>query len=93
MWVKNEKGYLNLDNGQTLTVQEAKASTKLNPNFRVMMRSADGVSNLFCVQEGYRSAEDAQEALDTIMGSVDFVTVEAPEYEEEETEEDDEEDE
>lgn len=88
MWVKNEKGYLNLDNGQTLTVVESRDHTE----HRVMMRSADGVTPLYCVQDGYRTEEDAQEALDALMAGVDFVEVEKPEYEEEEVEEDEEED-
>jgi hypothetical protein len=89
MWVKSESNYLNLDNGQSLIVVESKDHTQ----HRIMMRSSDNVTNLYCVQGGYRSAEDAQEALDALMGSVDFYEVEVPEYEEVEEEDEEEEDE
>lgn len=86
MYVKNDKNaFLNLDNGQTLTVIEAKHGGE----FRVVAKAADGSSLLYVLQGGYNSREEAQEALDTMMESVDVLELQAPKAPEETATEDD----
>lgn len=88
MWVKNEKNeYLNLQNGTSLVVKESRDRRE----YRILSQSVDGTTPLYAVQAGYRSQEEAQDALDELMGSVDggFLTVTPPSEEEEVDEEED----
>lgn len=93
MWVKTQDdSYLNLNNGSSLIVKEARNRRE----WRVQSQGADGVSILYAVQGGYRTQEEAQEALDGLMDSMDetILTIALPEPEEEteDTEDDEEED-
>jgi hypothetical protein len=89
MWVKTEKkDYLNLDNGQRLCVVEAKHGGE----HRIIMRGADNVTPLYSVQGGYRDEEEARNALDALMDSMDESVLEvtlpeAVEEDEDDTEE------
>lgn len=82
MWVKTDRGYVNLlNNGNYLCVREMRKGG----TFRIVSMSHDGVSVLYVVKDGYLTEEDAQGALDELMG--DAVTVREPAIEEAEEEE------
>lgn len=86
MFVKTDKSaYLNLDNGQTLTVAEARHGRE----FRVAAKAVDGSSLLYVLQGGYRSQEEAQNALDAMMSELDVIELAAPKPPEETDTEDD----
>ncbi len=90
MWVKTEKkDYLNLDNGQRLCVVPSRDHSE----HRIIMRGADNVTPLYSVQGGYADEEEARNALDTLMDSMDEKVLEVtlPEPVEDEEEDDTEE--
>lgn len=72
MWVKTDKGsFRNLDNGTTLAVRQAKSRGKEHPEYRVVAISHDEATTLFALQGGYATQEDAQDALQGMMDSMD----------------------
>jgi predicted dienelactone hydrolase len=82
MYVKTVDGnYYNLLTGSTVEVREANASTPENPNFRLMVTS--GTVPVTTLQQGYRSKEDAQDALDDVFASQDLIEIAPPDYPEE----------
>lgn len=86
MWVKTEKkDYLNLDNGQRLCVVESRDHSE----HRITMRGADNVTPLYTVQGGYRDEEEARNALDALMDSMDGSVLEVTLPEDRDEEEDD----
>ncbi len=68
MWVKTDKGsFRNLDNGTTLAVRPSKDRTE----HRVVAISHDEATTLFALQGGYATHDDAQDALQGMMDSMD----------------------
>lgn len=91
MWVKTDKeSFRNLDNGTTLAVRE-----KRDHSWMVVAVSQDETSTLFALQGGYATKEDAQDALQGMMDSMDEKVLEIKhpdEYVTEEEEDNEEED-
>ena len=66
-YVKTDKRtYLNLDNGTSLGVKEARHGGE----WRVVSVSSDGSTQLYVLQSGYASADEAQTCLDEMMESM-----------------------
>lgn len=87
MWIKTvDNNYYNMLTGATLAVIESRAGG----DFRVMVMNAGGNTALACLQKGYRTEEDAQDALDRVLEGQDLVELEVPDYSDEDDESDDE---
>lgn len=69
-----DDGYYNMLTGTHIQVKQSSLG-----DFRVQV--TDGHNNLVCLQKGYRSEEDAKDALDDTMSGQDIVSLEVPEYE------------
>lgn len=81
MWIKTvDNSYYNMLTGATLAVVESRAGG----DFRVMVMNAGGNTALACLQKGYRTEEDAQDALDKVLEGQDLVELEVPDYEDDE---------
>lgn len=86
MWVKTDKeSFRNLDNGTTLAVRPSKDGKQ----HRVVAISQDEATTLFALQGGYRSREDAQDALQSMMDSMDTTVLEIKHPDEYEVDEED----
>jgi hypothetical protein len=89
MWVKTDKGsFRNLDNGTTLAVRASKDRKE----HRVVAISHDEATTLFAVQGGYTNKDDAQDALQGLMDSMDEKVLEIKHPDDYVPEEDEEED-
>lgn len=82
MWLKTVDGsYYNMVTGTQLSVREANVGGE----FRVYVMNAGGHTPVACLQDGYRSAEDAEEALDNVLSTQDVVALDVPDYSDEDT--------
>lgn len=90
MWLKTVDGnYYNTNTNVSVGVVEARVGGE----FRVCVLNAQSNTAIVCVQNGYRSREDAEEALGNVFAGEEVVELDVPDYSEEDSDVDDESDE
>ena len=83
MWVKTVDGkYYNVTTGSILSIEKGSAG-----DYRVYVSS--GNNPVTCLQNGFKSKDDAVEALDGVMEDQEVVVIDVPEYDDEEDSEED----
>lgn len=83
MWLKTVDGnYYNMLTGSTLSVQESRVGGE----WRIYVMNGAGNTPLACLQDGFRSKDDADDALDSVMRTQEVTTIDVPEYNDEESE-------
>lgn len=89
MWLKTVDGnFYNTSTNVSVGVVEARVGGE----WRVCVLNSQSNTAIVCVQNGYRSREDAEDALGNVFAGEDVVELDVPDYSEEdaESEEDDE---
>jgi len=77
MWLKtSDNGYYNMVTGTVLEVKESKRGN----DFRVQVGQVSSPSPLVSLQTGFKSREDAQDALDDVMTGQEILTLDVPDY-------------
>jgi len=85
VWLKTVDGnYYNMLTGSTLAVKQGVAQS----DWRIYVMNTGGNTPVACLQNGYRSKDDAEQALSDVMEQQDVTTIDVPEYDDEESEED-----
>lgn len=80
MWLRTVDGnYYNPNTDKSLGVVEARAGGE----YRVSVLNAQSNTAVVCVQKGYRTREDAEEALTNVFAGEDVIELDVPEYDDE----------